>query len=120
MLAGAWSLTASELKCSPARVGREERRTVKPTWRSHGVDRRRDGRATMENRRRQRSSEVVMLELREEGRRMGMGAARASDFYMGQREAEAPGHLQCPAMKAPVTRSEVGGGEDYDRIKACG
>jgi hypothetical protein len=49
---------------------------VKPTRRSPGLDRRHDGRATMANRWRQRSSEVVMLELGEEGRRMGMGATR--------------------------------------------
>jgi hypothetical protein len=35
--------------------------------------------------------------------------ARASAFYRGQREAEAPGWLQWPAMKVRVTRSEEGG-----------
>jgi hypothetical protein len=58
------------------RVGREEGRTVKPARRSPGLDRRHDGRATMANRLRQRSSEVVMLEFGEEGRRMGTGAVR--------------------------------------------
>jgi hypothetical protein len=58
------------------RVGSEEGRTVKPTRHSPGLDRRRDGWATTANRWLQRSSEVVMLELREDGRRMGMGAAR--------------------------------------------
>jgi hypothetical protein len=58
------------------RVGREEGRTVKPAQRSPGLDRRHVGRATTANRRWQRRSEVVMLELGEEGRRMGMGAAR--------------------------------------------
>jgi hypothetical protein len=76
MLVGAWSPTTPKLRSSPARVGHEEGSTVKPAWRSPGLDRRRDGRATTANRRWQRSLEVVMLELREEGRRMGMGAAR--------------------------------------------
>jgi hypothetical protein len=49
---------------------------VKPARRSPGLERRHDGRVMMENRRRQRGSEVVMLEFREEGRRAGMGAAR--------------------------------------------
>jgi hypothetical protein len=75
-LTGAWSLTAPELRSSPARVGREEGRTVKPARRSPGLDRRHDGWAMTANRRRQRSSEVVVLELREEGRRMGTGAER--------------------------------------------
>jgi hypothetical protein len=57
MLAGAWSLTSPELGSSPARVGHEEGRMVKPARRSPGLDMRRDGRATMANRRRQRSSE---------------------------------------------------------------
>jgi hypothetical protein len=36
--------------------------------------------------------------------------ARASAFYRGRREAEVSGWLQWPAMKAPVTHSERGGG----------
>jgi hypothetical protein len=64
----------------------------------------------MANWRQQRGLEVVMLEFREEGRSVGMVAARASAFYRGQREVEVSGRLQSPAMKAPVTRSERGGG----------
>jgi hypothetical protein len=44
-------------------------------WRSLGLERRHDGRAMMANRRWQRGFEVVLLELREEGRRVGMGAS---------------------------------------------
>jgi hypothetical protein len=75
-LAGAWSPIAPELGSSPVRVGREEGRTVKPARRSPGLDRRRDDRATTANWWRQRSLEVVMLELREEGWRMGTGGVR--------------------------------------------
>jgi hypothetical protein len=35
--------------------------------------------------------------------------ARASSFYRGRREAEAPGRFQWPAKKASVTRSEEEG-----------
>jgi hypothetical protein len=43
--------------------------------------------------------------------RCGEDWARASAFYRGWREEEAPGSLQCPTMKAPITRSEEGGGD---------
>jgi hypothetical protein len=76
MLIRAWPPTAPELGTSPVRVGREEWRTTKPMRRSLGLERRHDGWVTMANQRRQRSSEVVMLELGEEGRRAGMGAVR--------------------------------------------
>jgi hypothetical protein len=61
------------------------------------------------NQRQQRGLEVVMPELREEGRRAAMGAVRASAFYRGRREAEALGWLQWLAMTALVTRSKEGG-----------
>jgi hypothetical protein len=89
MLIEAWPPTALELGSSSARVRRGEGWTVKPVRQSPRLERRCDGQATMTNQRRQRVSEVVMLELREEGRRAGMGAARASAFYWGRREAEA-------------------------------
>jgi hypothetical protein len=47
----------------------------------------------------------------ENGGGCGEDRARASAFYRGRREAEAPGRLRWPAMKAPVTRSEEGGGD---------
>jgi hypothetical protein len=53
----------------------------------------------------------------ENGDGCGEDQARASAFYRGRREAKAPGRLQWPTMKAPVTRSEEG---DYDRVKARG
>jgi hypothetical protein len=37
------------------------------------------------------------------------GRVRASAFYRGRREAEVPGWLQWPAMKALVTQSGEGG-----------
>jgi hypothetical protein len=49
---------------------------VKPVQRSPGLEMWYDGRATTANRRWQRGSEVVMLELKEEGWRVGTGAAR--------------------------------------------
>jgi hypothetical protein len=76
MLVRAWPPTTPELGSSPVRVGRGEWRTMKPMRRSLGLERRHDGWVTMANQRRQRSSEVVMLELGEEGRRAGMGAVR--------------------------------------------
>jgi hypothetical protein len=71
MLAGVRSRTAPELKSSPARVVCGEGRTVKPARRSPGLARRRGGRAATASRRRERSSEVAMFDLREEGRRRG-------------------------------------------------
>jgi hypothetical protein len=76
MLAGVRSQTAPELGSSPARVGCGEGRTVKPVRRSPGLARRRDGRAATTSRRRERSSEVAMFDLGEEGRRRGMSAVR--------------------------------------------
>jgi hypothetical protein len=76
MLIEAWPPTALELGSSSAKVGRGEGWTVKPVRQSPRLERRCDGQATMTNQRRQRVSEVVMLALREEGRRAGMGAAR--------------------------------------------
>jgi hypothetical protein len=61
------------LLSSPVMVRCREGRTAKPARRSPGLERRRDGWATTANQRRQRGSEVVMLELGEEGRRVGMG-----------------------------------------------
>jgi hypothetical protein len=75
-LAGVRSRIASELESSPVRVGCGEGRTVEPARRSPRLVRRRGGRATMANRRRKRSSEVVMFDLGAEGRRRGMSAAR--------------------------------------------
>jgi hypothetical protein len=74
-LAGVRSRTALELGSSPARVGCGEGRMVKPVRRSPGLVRRRGGRAATANRRRERSSEVVMFDLGEDGRR-GMSVAR--------------------------------------------
>jgi hypothetical protein len=71
---GLGPLLSSEAR--PARVGCGEGRTVKPARRSPGLARRRGGRAAMASRRRQWSSEVAMFDLREEGRRRGMSAAR--------------------------------------------
>jgi hypothetical protein len=76
MLAGVRSRTAPELGSSPARVGCGEGRTVKPARRSPGLARRRGGRAAMASQRRERSSEVAMFDLGEEGSRRGMSAAR--------------------------------------------
>jgi hypothetical protein len=47
----------------------------------------------------------------ENGDGCGEDRVRASAFYRGRREAEAPGRLQWPAMKALVTRREEGGGD---------
>jgi hypothetical protein len=55
---------------------RGEGRKAKPVRRSPGLKRRRDGRATTANKRWQRGSEVVMLSLGKEGRRVRAGAAR--------------------------------------------
>jgi hypothetical protein len=74
-IAGAWTPTAPKLGSSPTRVRPEEGRAVKLARRSPGHDKWCDSRATTTNQRWQRSSEVVMLELREEGKRMGTGAA---------------------------------------------
>jgi hypothetical protein len=76
MLAGVWFWTAPELGSSPARVGCGEGRMVKPAQRSPGLVRRRGGRAATASRRRERSSEVAMFDLGEEGRKRGMSAAR--------------------------------------------
>jgi hypothetical protein len=75
-LAGVRPRTAPELGSSPARVRCGEGRTVKPARRSPGLVRRLGGRAATANRWRERSSEVVMFDLGEEGRRRGMSAAR--------------------------------------------
>jgi hypothetical protein len=75
-LAGVRSRTAPELGSSPARVGCGEGRTVKPARRSPRLVRWRGGRAATANWWRDRSSEVVMFDLGEEGRRRGMSAAR--------------------------------------------
>jgi hypothetical protein len=76
MLAGAWSPAAPKLRSLSARVRRREGRTVKPARRSPRLERRRDGWAMTANQFRPRGSEVVLLELEEEGRRVGMGAVR--------------------------------------------
>jgi hypothetical protein len=76
MLAGALPPTAPELGSLSARVGWREGRTVKPAWRSHRLERRHDGQVMTANQRWKRGSEVVLVELREDGRRVGMGAAR--------------------------------------------
>jgi hypothetical protein len=76
MLAGVRSWTARELGSSPARVGCGEGRAVKPARRSPGLVRRRGGQAATASRRRERSSEVAMFDLGEEGRRRGMSAVR--------------------------------------------
>jgi hypothetical protein len=76
MLAGVRSRTAPELGSSPGRVGCGEGRTVKPTRRSPGLVRWRGGRAATASRRRERSLDLAMFDLREEGRRRGMSAAR--------------------------------------------
>jgi hypothetical protein len=78
-LAGVRSRTAPELESSPARVGRGEGRRVKLARRSPGLARRCGGRATAASRRRERSSEVAVLDLREERRRRGMSAARIGE-----------------------------------------
>jgi hypothetical protein len=73
-----WSLGPdfSQARSSSVRVGHGEGRMAKPAWRSPGLERRLDGRAMTTNRRWQRSSKVVMLELGEEGRRARMGVVR--------------------------------------------
>jgi hypothetical protein len=76
MLIGVRSRTAPELGSSPARVGCGEGRTVKPALRSPGLVRRRGRRAATASRQWERSSEVAMFDLGEEGRRRGMCAAR--------------------------------------------
>jgi hypothetical protein len=76
MLAGVSSRTAPELGSSPARVGCGVGRTVKPARRSPRLASWRGGQAATASRRRERSSEVVMFDLGEEGRRRGMSAAR--------------------------------------------
>jgi hypothetical protein len=76
MLTGAWPLAAPELGSLSVRVRCKEGRTVKSTRRSPRPEKQSDGRAMMRNRRRQRGSEVVLLELKEGGRRVGMGAVR--------------------------------------------
>jgi hypothetical protein len=76
MLAEVRSWTAPKLGSSPARVGCGEGRTVKPARRSPGLARRRRGRAATARRWQERSSEVAMFDLGEEGRRRGMSAAR--------------------------------------------
>jgi hypothetical protein len=76
MLAGVRSRTFPELGRSPARVGCGEGRTVKPARPSPGLVRWRGGRAATASRRWERSSEVAMFDLREEGRRSGMSAVR--------------------------------------------
>jgi hypothetical protein len=76
MLAGAWSRTAPELGNSPARVRCGEGRTVKPARRSPGLARWHGGRAAMVSRRWERSSEVKMFDLEEEGMRRGISAVR--------------------------------------------
>jgi hypothetical protein len=75
-LTGVRSQTAPELGSSPARVGCGEGRTVKPARRSPRLFRWRGGRAATANRWLERSLEVVMFDLGEEGRRRGMSAAR--------------------------------------------
>jgi hypothetical protein len=80
MLAGVRSQTALELGSSPARVGCGEGRMVKPARRSPGLARRRGGRAATASRRWERSSEVAMFDLREEGRRRGMSAVRVGSW----------------------------------------
>jgi hypothetical protein len=67
-LAGVQSRTAPELDSSSVRVGCGEGRTVKPARRSPGLARRRGGRAATASRRRERSSEVAVLDLGGEGR----------------------------------------------------
>jgi hypothetical protein len=76
MLTGVRSQTAPELGSSSVRVGCGEGRTVKPARRSPGLARRRGGRAAMASRRWERSSEVAMFNLGEEGMRRGMSVAR--------------------------------------------
>jgi hypothetical protein len=76
MLPGAWPPATPELGSLSMRVGRKEGRTAKLAWRSPGLERRHDGWAMTANQRWQRGSDVVLLELGEEGRRVGMGAAR--------------------------------------------
>jgi hypothetical protein len=94
MLAEDWSRTAPELGSSPASVGCGEGRTVKPVWRTLGLVRRRGGQAATASQRWERSSEVAMFDLGEEGWRRwdecGESQVRASAFYIGRREAGAP------------------------------
>jgi hypothetical protein len=79
MLAGVRSRTAPELGSLSAMVRGGEGRTAKPARRSPGLARRRGGRAATASRRRERSSEVAVLDLREEGTRRGMSAARIGE-----------------------------------------
>jgi hypothetical protein len=79
MLAGVRSRTAPELGSSPVRVGCGEGRMVRLARRSPGLARRCGGRAATASRRRERSSEVAVLDLGEEGRRRGMSAARIGE-----------------------------------------
>jgi hypothetical protein len=72
--AGVRSRTAPELESSPVRVECGEGRTVKPARRSPGLARRCGDRAATASRWWERSSEVAVLDLGEEGRR-GMSAA---------------------------------------------
>jgi hypothetical protein len=76
MLTGGWPPAAPELGSLSARVECRDGRMAKLARCSPGLERRRDGRAMMANRRWQRGSEVVLPEFREEGRRVGMGAVR--------------------------------------------
>jgi hypothetical protein len=76
MLIRAWTPAAPRLGSVMARVGCGEGKSAKPARCSPRLERWHDGRATMANPRRQRGSEVVMLELGEEGRRAGTGVAR--------------------------------------------
>jgi hypothetical protein len=78
-LAGVRSRTAPELESSPARVGRGEGRMVRRARHSPGLARRCGGRATTASRRRERSSEVAVLDLGEERRRRGMSAAKIGE-----------------------------------------
>jgi hypothetical protein len=70
-LAGVRSWTAPDLESSPVRVGCGEGRTVKPVRRPPGLARRCGGRAATACQRRERSSEVAVLDLREEGKECG-------------------------------------------------
>jgi hypothetical protein len=76
MLVGAWPPAAPEFRSSSVRVGQGEGRTAKPTRRSPGLERRCDAWVMTANQRWQRGSKVMLLEIREEGRRAGMGTVR--------------------------------------------
>jgi hypothetical protein len=75
-LIGAWLLNTPRLKSSPVRVGRREGRTAKTVWRSPGLERRSGSQSMTANRQLWRGSKEVMLEIGEEGWRVGMTAAR--------------------------------------------